>query len=65
MIGDIMETNQDEIIKQLDCFLSELSTYRDLLAQNEFGLLQDLLSKASDKQKMILKESRGLVTNEN
>lgn len=59
MMGDILETNKDEMLISLDRFLSALQTYRNLLAEGNFQQLRDLLSKAHQKRHAMLQKNEG------
>jgi prephenate dehydrogenase len=64
MMGDILETNQDEILKNLDHYLSVLYSYRKLLAQGEFQQLKQLLSKTREKTNRTHLEPKKAPSNE-
>ena len=64
MMGDVLETNRDEILTSLDRFLADLQSYRQLLAEGNVTQLQRLLSKTREKYFSLLQSMNQAVSNE-
>lgn len=57
MMGDILETNQDEVLKRLDVLLAELYTIRNYLAKKEYSELKQYMIRSSRNREKLYKAS--------
>lgn len=65
MMDDILETNQDQIILQLDSYIANLEHLRDLIAEGKFRGLSERLAHTATKQKSLLSVNESSQADEN